>query len=168
MLVELLNVSTFVSLGGAAVAVASAFAAQEQGRRQLRFAWDRELMEWAHQALEAAARAATYSAHSGLLNIEKQSEERFSVLSALSSAIDQGRLFYENIGATETDRGFRPDHLDPLVSIFRHMQDSSPDIQIIREEQVAFVRKLQAILDTPTRRRWVRASNARAGRGSRR
>ena len=161
-----LGMANLIAIGSAAVAVISAFAAQGMGRRQLQFAWERELLEWAHSAVGAAARAATYASELKLLEPPTAARERYEVLVALSVAIDQGRLFHENIGASSRSRGRRPEHLDALVSIFRLIRvEDKPDPVVIRDHQVAFVGGVQALLSTRERRRWVRAREAVAGSG---
>jgi hypothetical protein len=161
-----IGAANLIALGGAAVAVISAFAAQGMGRRQLQFAWERELLEWAHAAIAAAARAATYASEFKLLEPQAAAAERYEVLCALSVAIDQGRLFHENIGVSTRSRGRRPEHLDSLVSIFRMLRvEEKPDPVVIRDHQVAFVGGVQALLSTRERRRWVRAREARPGSG---
>lgn len=159
-----LGTTNLIALGGAAVAVISAFAAQGMGRRQMQFAWERELLEWAHSAVGAAARAATFASEMKLLGPPAAATERYEVLCALSAAIDQGRLFHENLGASPRSRGRRPEHLDALVSIFRLIRvEDKPDPVVIRDHQVAFVGGVQTLLSTSERRRWVRAREARAG-----
>ncbi|MGH6949340.1 MAG: hypothetical protein ACREH4_00555 [Vitreimonas sp.] len=157
-----LGTANLIALGSAAVAVIAAFAVQGVGRSQLQAAWERELVDWAHEAVSAAGRAATYASEMKLLEPPAVARERYEVLCALTAAIDRGRLFHENLGASPRTRGRRPEHLDSLVSIFRLIRvEDKPDPVVIRDHQVAFVGGVQTLLGTNDRRRWVRVREAR-------
>ena len=157
-----LGTANLVALGSAAVAVIAALAVQGVGRSQLQAAWERELVEWAHYAVAAAGRAATYASELKLLDPQAAARERYEVLCALSAATDRGRLFHENLGAGPRARGRRPEHLDSLVSMFRLIRvEDKPDPVVIRDHQVAFVGGVQTLLSTSDRRRWMRAREIR-------
>jgi hypothetical protein len=133
----------------------------------MRIIWDAEFSAWANKAIEAVARAANLVDCASVLPKQSYDADRYEIMAQLSSVIDQGRLIYENTGKTERDpRGLRREHLDPLVAILRALRDGTAATIKIEKARRDFIDHAQAILHSAARRRWARAHDVKAGRGS--
>jgi hypothetical protein len=144
--------ANWVALLAALISIASAFYANNQRRRELRIAWNREVVDWAKQAIAVLAEAEAYCVATTTLGVASD-EKRIELQARLSAMVDQGRLFFEN-----TD-GLRASVLDPVVSMYNLTgadlsgMSLTDIVRHTRTHRRAFWRRVQDVVDP----RWVRA-----------
>jgi hypothetical protein len=110
------NSIALIALG---ISVSSALFSWGQKRQEMKIAWIRDLVSWSQEPMRALSRAEVEINRLPALPAEEAAAIRTELKARLSAAVDEGRLFFENLGSK------RPDVLDPLMRAHRAL-DADP------------------------------------------
>ena len=126
-------VGTLIALTQACIALAVYFSSLKRQRVDRGTQRIIRIHDWGNECIVALAEAGAFH----LLQVDDFPDrgtykiQKNNVLYRLSSLIDRGRLFYQNVGQDKygqekfpANRGFRPEILDPLVAAYRSVLSS--------------------------------------------
>ncbi len=155
----------WVALGAAFVSLAAAISAASHRRREMRIGWNRELMAWAKDAMQALSEAQTFASVLTSLPADIAQAKAMDLRSRLAASVDQGRLFFENI------EGKRPHLLDPLVGVVRLLReydkhDARALVSAIDVHRFNFWRRAQGVVDPRWMRKTMQGADVAAGDGA--
>lgn len=160
-------VANWIALLAATVSVGSAIIAANQRRQEMRIGWNRELMQWAKEAMSALSDAQEECRRLPTIPAERAEEIRVALQKRLSAAVDHGRLFFENI------EELRPQILDPLVAVHRMLDTELAQYpkgtlySILDVHRRNFWKRVQRAIDPRWVRRTIQGPDSKAGQGAR-